>query len=139
MFEKILLAVDGSKYSWEAEKRARVLAEKFNSTLVIVHAYPHTADLTSYHDLTQIVARRKKAGRQVLEEARENLAGSSFEIVEELLEGPSAEAILKVAETHGVDLILMGNRGLGAIKSLLLGSVSRKVLHCAPCAVMVVP
>ncbi len=46
----------------------------------------------------------------------------------EVLEGPPAEAILRVAETHGVDLIVMGTRGLGGLAGTLLGSQSQKVV-----------
>ena len=57
---------------------------------------------------------------------------------EELHEGPEAETILKVAENCEADLILMGQRGFGAVKGFLVGSVSRKVIHYASCPVMVV-
>jgi nucleotide-binding universal stress UspA family protein len=57
---------------------------------------------------------------------------------EELHEGPEAESILKVAESCKADLIVMGSRGFGAVKGLLVGSVSRKVIHYATCPVMVV-
>ena len=56
---------------------------------------------------------------------------------EELHEGPEAESILKVAESRKADLIVMGTRGLGMLKSYLVGSVSRKVIHHASCPVMV--
>jgi nucleotide-binding universal stress UspA family protein len=56
----------------------------------------------------------------------------------ELREGHETESILKVAETCAADLIVMGTRGLGAVKGLLVGSVSRKVIHYAECPVMVV-
>ena len=61
-----------------------------------------------------------------------------FKPIAELLEGPEAEAILKAAEDLHADLILMGTRGFGAVKGLLIGSVSRKVIHYASCPVMVV-
>ena len=45
--------------------------------------------------------------------------------------GDAAEAILSVAKAEGADLIVMGCRGLGPLKSLLAGSVSQKVNHLA--------
>jgi nucleotide-binding universal stress UspA family protein len=61
-----------------------------------------------------------------------------LKVYEELIDGPEAEAILKVAENHQADLIVMGTRGFGAVKGLLVGSVSRKVIHLSTCPVMVV-
>jgi len=48
-------------------------------------------------------------------------------------------AILGVAEQHGVELIVVGTRGLPTLRSLLLGSVSHGVVQHAPCPVLVVP
>ena len=52
--------------------------------------------------------------------------------------GSPAPVIIDVAEEHGVDLIVMGSRGLGLVKGVLLGSVSQYVVENAKCAVMVV-
>ena len=52
--------------------------------------------------------------------------------------GDAAEEILKVAEDDAADLIVMGSRGLGTLKSLLVGSVSQKVSHLANCTCITV-
>ena len=52
--------------------------------------------------------------------------------------GHAAEAILRVAEAERVDLIVMGSRGLGALKGLMVGSVSQKVSHLANCTCITV-
>jgi nucleotide-binding universal stress UspA family protein len=56
----------------------------------------------------------------------------------EVIEGPAAEAILRVQETRGSDLIIMGTRGQGRLAGLVMGSVSQKVLAHAQCPVMFV-
>jgi nucleotide-binding universal stress UspA family protein len=61
-----------------------------------------------------------------------------FQAQEELQKGLEAESILKVAENCAADFIVMGTRGLGAVKGFIVGSVSRKVIHYASCPVMVV-
>ena len=54
-------------------------------------------------------------------------------------ESPSpADAIVEYAEKNGIDLIVIGNKGAGAVERFLIGSVSSKVVSHAPCSVMVV-
>ena len=138
MFSHILIAVDGSTHSDEALVYARGMAENFGARLMLVHAYPQTSDLLGYEDFERLVSRRQAAGQEVIDAARRQLGDSGADIHENLLEGPEAEAILAAAETHGVDLIVMGTRGRGSIEGLLFGSVSRKVTHLAPCPVLLI-
>jgi nucleotide-binding universal stress UspA family protein len=138
MFKNILLAVDGSEYSNKALTYARNMAEQYRATLWLVHVFSHTSDLLGYDDFEKLFAKRKCAGQAVLDDVTAKLGESSFDVREELLEGPEAESILDVAAKTQADIIVMGTRGLGAVKGLLLGSVSRKVIHYAPCPVMVV-
>ncbi len=55
-----------------------------------------------------------------------------------MLEGPASQAILRVAQVHKADLIVIGSRGLGDWQAMVLGSVSHKVVHHAPCPVLIV-
>ena len=137
MFQNIVLAYDGSEYSNKALKCAQSIAERFESSLWLVHIFPHTSDLLGYEDFEKLFAKRKCAGQAVLDTARQKLGITKFTVNEELHEGPEAESILKVAESRKADLIVMGTRGLGMLKSYLVGSVSRKVIHHASCPVMV--
>ena len=139
MFNRIIVAIDGSEHSNRAVSCARELADRFGASLWLVHAYPQTSDLRSYEQFGKLIARRKRAGQSILDEARKILSEINCEINEELLEGPEAEAILSVTEIQKIGLILMGTRGLGSLEGILLGSVSRKVSHHASCPVMLVP
>ncbi len=56
-----------------------------------------------------------------------------------LVQGPTAETILAEADKLGVDLIVMGSHGHGALYHVLLGSISEAVLHKAPCPIVLVP
>ncbi len=138
MFNHILIAVDGSPHSDKALIYARGMAERFGARLMLVHVYAQISDLLGYGDFERLVSRRQAAGQEVIDTAREQLGDTGLQIHEDLLEGPEAEAILMAAETHGVDLIVMGTRGRGSIGGLLFGSVSRKVTHLAPCPVLLI-
>lgn len=139
MFNRIIAAIDGSEHSNRALSCAGELAERFGASLWLVHAYPQTSDLRSYDQFEKLIARRKREGQSILDQARKILGEINGEINEELLEGPEAEAILSVAETQDIDLILMGTRGLGSFEGMLVGSVSQKVTYHAFCPVMLVP
>ncbi|HMQ52798.1 MAG TPA: universal stress protein [Anaerolineae bacterium] len=138
MFKKIVVAVDGSEHSHRALEYGQDLANRYEAAVWLVHVFPHTSDLLGYDEYEKLVARREAAGQTVLDEARQTLGTVSFPVYEELLEGPPAEAIINVAEVRGVDLIIMGTRGLGALQGLLMGSVSHKVMHHAHCPVLLV-
>ena len=138
MFNNIFLAVDGSEYSQRAIEYAKSLTESYEANLWLVHVFSHTSDLLGYQDFEKLYAKRKSAGQAVLDSAKKILGSTTFKVHEELLEGSEAEAILTVAENHRADLIVMGTRGFGAVKGMLVGSVSRKVIHLSTCPVMVV-
>ena len=138
MFNNILLGVDGSEYSHRAIEYAKSLTERYEANLWLVHVFSHTSDLLGYQDFEKLYAKRKSAGQAVLDRAKKILGSTTFKVHEELMEGSEAEAILKVAENHQADLIIMGTRGFGAVKGMLVGSVSRKVIHLSTCPVMVV-
>jgi nucleotide-binding universal stress UspA family protein len=138
MFKNIVLAFDGSDYSNKALQYAKSMTERFEATLWLVHVFRNPSDFRGYTDYEKLYARRKSAAQAVLDDAKQKFGTTAFIVNEELHEGREAESILKVAESRKADLIVMGTRGLGAVKGFLVGSVSRKVIHYASCPVMVV-
>ncbi len=138
MFKNIVLAYDGSEFSLRALQRAKAIAERFEATLWLVHVFRNPSDLLGYTDFEKLYAKRKSAAQATLDDANQKLGRTTFPVKVELKEGHETELILKVAENCKADLIVMGTRGLGAVKGLLVGSVSRKVIHYAECPVMVV-
>ncbi len=77
-------------------------------------------------------------GKRVLSEAHETLEAQGIHAQIAFLRGDAATEIIQYAKERDVDLIVSGGRGLGPVRSWILGSVSRKLLHYAPCSVMVV-
>ncbi len=74
---------------------------------------------------------------KALEAAAERLDGRVSTLATRLKQGAPAAALTELAEGLRADLIAVGSRGLGPVKELLLGSVSHKVVHCAPCSVLI--
>ena len=138
MFKCIIVPVDGSEQGMMAVDFARGLAETFGSKIILLHAYPQTSDLRGYSEFNKLVARRKTGGQKILDLAKERLEGCAFEVEEDLLEGPAGDAIVRAVEVRQPDLVVMGTRGMGAVKGMLFGSVSAKVTNYASCPVMLV-
>ena len=79
---------------------------------------------------------RTAVGQQYLDEVHGRAMEKGVRHCEPVIaEGDPAESILRTAREHGADLIVLGTRGLGKIRELLVGSVSHKVTHLAdqPC------
>jgi nucleotide-binding universal stress UspA family protein len=138
MFDKILLATDGSPDAQEALNYARDLALRDASTVIVVHAFEPVPTYLGDPVEGRVLARHVASGEEVAREAAGRLREAGMEVIVEVLEGPPADAILNVARVRACDLIVMGSRGHGALASLLLGSVSHRVLAHARVPVMVV-
>ena len=135
--EKILVPVDGSESSERALKKAVELAAALKAKLSFLYVANVNQLAVNSCLSAELLEAVNKAGDVVLNHAEESVPeGVEYE---RLLEtGAPASAIIDVAEDSDVDLIVMGSRGLGLVKGVLLGSVSQYVVENAKCAVMVV-
>jgi len=139
MFNRILLAVDGSEHAVRAAKVATELAHCMKSAeLRIVVAYDPIPPYLGEPNLQVAINARLSEAKGILKKAVELVGNSHIDVHTELIEGNSAEVILEVANTRGSDVIIMGSRGLGRLAGLLLGSTSQKVVSHAPCPVLIV-
>ncbi len=135
MFKNILLAFDGSTHAQKAARLAADLARQYQAALCVVHTYDPVPDYLGEPYLQEVISRRTEAADRVMEQVQA-LLGELPKVETEVLEGPAAEAILRVAQVRQVDLIVMGTRGLGQLSGLLLGSQSQKVVTHAQCPVL---
>lgn len=144
--QRILCPVDFSEASRQALNYAKALSSWYDARLIVLHvcvdlpvvemASPlgHSASTAVVLEESQLAERRAAVRRFV----RSEVGDDSVDIV--ISEGTDAKAdILKVATTAEASLIVMGTHGRSGIDHLLLGSVTEKVLHKAPCPVLVVP
>ena len=138
MFENILLAVDGSDHSLKAAKLAGDLARLSGGKLRVLTAYEKVPSYLGEPNLSQAIAKRTEKAETVLNGATAEIGDIPGGCETDMLSGDPAEAILRAVDTFDIDLIIMGTRGQGDIKSLLRGSQSHKVVSAAPCPVMLV-
>ncbi|HEX6290070.1 MAG TPA: universal stress protein [Herpetosiphonaceae bacterium] len=134
LFRSITVALDGSLESWRALELAAGLAHTSSAQLTLVYAFESVRTVLGEPYLEDTVGKRIAQGEHLLESAAFYVADLLPQC--EVVEGPAAEAILRVSEAHGADLIVMGSRGMGSISSIL-GSVSRRVLQQASCPVLI--
>jgi nucleotide-binding universal stress UspA family protein len=143
---KLLLAVDGSSFSDAAVEEVGTRPWPPNSEVIVITAAelpmivglePWAAAPIYFEEMEGAVRDSAKAA---LEKAGSKLKSmkTALAITSEVIQGPAREVIVDEAEKRGVDLIVMGSRGLGAWSRLLLGSVSNAVVHHAKCSVEVV-
>ncbi len=139
MFERVLLAVDGSDHALHAARTAADLARAMNSNeFRIVVAYDFIPPYLGEPNLQYAIDARIDDAKAIMKKAIEAVGQIPCEINTEMIEGSAAEAVLDVAVTRNSDVIVMGSRGLGTLAGLLLGSTSQKVVAHAPCPVLIV-
>lgn len=137
MTRRILLAYDGSAASNAAADFAVDLARHYDAELHVL-AVLRPPD---FGEEVETKASLEKARRHMdssLGHLRARLAKDSFPATFHVLVGHPAEQIVRFAEQHGVDHIVVGHRGHSVFERWLLGSVARQVIAYAHCAVTVV-
>lgn len=148
--KKALLVTDGSPCSQLACDYLGAFPLPAETSVEVLHVLPPiqasyfvdpagmTIPAISEEDLVHL--------RQEQESDAEKLLGATVDVLARqglmargfMLRGDAAENIISYAREHQVDLVICGSRGLGTVTSMLIGSVSRRLAHHAPCSVMVV-
>lgn len=145
MYDSILVPVDGSEHAEKALAVACRLLDR-DGTLYLFHV-PEPLDNEALLvwgigavPLGASLEERERVGQQVLDRAAEAAREQGATRVESRLgKGEAtARAILGEAEERGVEAIVMGSRGVGDFRGLVMGSVSHKVAHAADGTVITV-
>jgi nucleotide-binding universal stress UspA family protein len=155
VFRDILVAVDGSAHAERALEEAIELARTTGASLTLVNVAPELSEWSlegaglpppvnpaAGVPLPTDPAQRRE---QVAREHHEILAHAQARVPESvkattvLLEGRVGDAIIERIRAAGHDLVAMGSRGHGELRSMVLGSVSHEVLHQSPVPVLIVP
>ena len=144
MFKKILVPLDGSKLSERALDPALALAQQVGGEVILLSVpvlkHMFVLDKAGYGLLLPDDSR--KDSQRELTEYLQTLAKSQthpeFTLRTELINGDAASVIVDTAVAENVDLIVMSTHGRSGFQHLMLGSVTERVLHRAPCPVLIV-
>lgn len=140
MFRKILVPVDGSESSKLALDKSIEIAKKFDSRIylltiipqvLVVENLPQTYTNTVKNEILDV-------SKAELEKYKDEYNDSGVIMETDYIVGNVSKEILNYADDKDIDLIVMGNRGLGAFSRTILGSVSNKVVNGSHCSVLVV-
>ena len=138
MFKRILVAVDGSENAITAARLAGDICRSMGADLALVTVFDPIPNYLGEPFIQAALTKRMEPAQAILNEARDHVGEIPGELTTDMLEGPPAEAILKLLESRNVDLVIMGTRGLGRLRGLVLGSQSQKVVQHAHCPVLLV-
>lgn len=138
MYQNILLAVDGSDNSLRATTEALKLMElqQYGEIeVVFVADFGKSRDeVLRYGDIDELELSR----RQKLFPIEELLKQQQTTYTIKVLHGEPGQSLIRHANDHRFDLVVMGSRGLGSFKEMVLGSVSHKVARGVKCPVLIV-
>src|SRR5215217_4852220 len=141
---KILLATDGSEEARQAAQAAAELSKDTGSEVHVTYVLPSPAELRGHHlysrDVMRSVLEQAEGdARLFLEEQAKQVGASGGKVAEtHLRAGEPDKEIVRLSEELGVGTIVMGSRGLGAVRRALMGGVSESVVRHAHCPVFVV-
>jgi nucleotide-binding universal stress UspA family protein len=145
--KNILVALDGSEPATRALSMAADLAVRYGATLHLVHVMLRPMVVseglkefarTEHVDLP-VAVEMSAQGQSIVAAGRASAAATGVHRLKtEVLTGDPAERLLGYAREQAVDLVVVGRRGIGQIRGLLMGSVSWKVNSLAECPVLTV-
>jgi nucleotide-binding universal stress UspA family protein len=152
MFKTIVCATDGSRHAAKAVNIAVDLAERYSARLIFVFAVPtgdlpaelrHMVEVEHLIEDPAAMGDPARVAHAIVEKVLADATDTANEhgvtqVVTHLETGDAAQVILRTIERERADLVVMGSRGLGEIRGLLLGSVSHKIAQLAPCPCLTV-
>ncbi len=136
-FKKILVPLDGSKYSEKALHHACEVVNAFDSNLILLYVVEKSLPINIL-DRKVYLEILRKFGNKTLEKANNVLSKKGITAKTFLKEGNIVNEIKKVAKKENCDLIIVGNKGLGAVTRFLLGSVSNKLAQSSSCSLLII-
>jgi nucleotide-binding universal stress UspA family protein len=142
MISTVAVGTDGTETAAIAVAAALDLAERFEATLVVLSAYTGQSGGASMPRLSggtssglEWASNDAQQAESILIDVQERASGRGIECKSDLAQGDPGEVLVHLAERHGADVLVVGNKGM---HRRVLGSVPNTVTHRATCSVYVV-
>ncbi len=139
----ILAALDLATTTPAVLQQARTLAKGLHASVWLVHVAAPNPDFVGYETgpdtVRDAIAHQLRVQRAQLEEAAEDLRQDGLEVTALLVQGPTAETILREADKVDAGIIVMGTRAHGKLHEWLVGSTSKGVLNQSSRPVLLIP
>ena len=138
---KILIPVDGSDLALEAVRHALTLVGhglKARFVLANVQEPANLYEVVVAHDPNVLREVSEAAGRDALRAAVDLLQAASQTVEAVVVQGDPAQELLQLIEAHAPQAVILSARGAGALRSVLMGSVSQALLGSSPVPVTLV-
>ena len=138
-YRSILVPIDRSAHAAEALERAIAIARRSRAWLTLLHVIepPHPPPIGGAYVVGLLTPEREEEAQALLQQAAARVP-EGIPVHTIIRRGRAGDEILRRVDAAGHDLVVIGSRGRGQLRSLLLGSVSRAVLHRSPVPVVVV-
>jgi nucleotide-binding universal stress UspA family protein len=140
---KFLVATDGSDHSLKTLEKAIELAIPLKAEITVLSVVPNVPIYVfpegfSTEEFLLIEKKLEKKTEELLAQAEQKFKENGIKVDTIMGKGNPADFICKVAEEGDYDLVILGSRGLGGFKQLILGSVSNKVVQFVKKSVLIV-
>ena len=123
MFSKLLVPIDGSDNSFRALNHAIFLSKKIVAQTTALHV---------------IILKYQEESENILNKSRDIGSKNGVKVKTVLKKGDATSIIIDYSKKENYDTIIMGRRGMGKLRQLVLGSTSTKVLSHSDCTVVIV-
>lgn len=147
MFEKILVAIDGSTHSERAAAAGIEMARLYGGVVTILYVIDKSKEYAPLGDLVSKAVEDpfaamwdmlKKQGEEAINRVEDMAKSAGVSVERKIVEGYPADSIINVAEKENMDLIVVGYIGISGLERFLLGSVADKVVRNSKVPVLVV-
>lgn len=138
MLKTILVAVDGSELSEQVIETLNQIKLPPETKIILSHVIPPPEVDVEWSADRPHNSSEELPYRKIEKQLQLYQNDLPFNSELEIVTGDPAEEIVRLANIHRADMIVIGSRGLTGMKRILQGSVSNQVLENAPCSVLVV-
>ena len=137
MYMKILVPLDGSKYSEKALLHACDMAKNYQANLTLLYVVEKSLPFNLL-DRKEYLEILRKFGNKVLTKGKKTATERGIDSKIIMKEGNVANEVVKLAKKEKYNLVIVGSKGLGATTRFFLGSVSNKLANNSPCSILIV-